>query len=79
MVYPCSDFTEAEVPKILFPLLLVLVFVLSLLFSGCDDDNITTTTTPKITNVIDDIQPDEINLDNIKDTDLPGQTEPTLP
>jgi hypothetical protein len=61
--------------------MLVLVFALSLLFSGCDNDKTTTTTTttPKITDVIDDIQPDEINLDNIKDTDLPGQNEPTLP
>jgi hypothetical protein len=67
------------VSKKLYPLMLILVFALSMLFSGCDDDTITTTTTPKITDIINDIQPDEINLDNIKDADIPGQTEPTLP
>ena len=73
---------EVEVSNKLFPLILVLVFVLSLLFSGCDKNpnaNLTTTSTPQISNIIDDIQPDEVNPDNIKDTDIPGQTEPTLP
>jgi hypothetical protein len=65
--------------KKLFPLMLILVFALSLLFYGCDNKDKTLTTTTKVTNVIDDIQPDEVNLDNIKTTDLPGQTEPTLP
>jgi hypothetical protein len=66
-------FTEAEVSKILYPLMLILVIVMSMLFTGCDGDKTTiTTTTPKITDVIDDIQPDEVNLDAANNATLPG-------
>jgi hypothetical protein len=63
---------EAEVSKIQFPLMMILVFALSGLFYGCHGDNPTTTATPKITDVIDDIQPDEVNLDAAMNATLPG-------
>ena len=57
--------------KKLFPLLLIVVCALSLLLSGCDNDK-TTTTTPNIKDIINDIQPDEVDLNAAMNATLPG-------
>jgi hypothetical protein len=57
--------------KKLFLLLLIVVCALSLLLSGCDIDK-TTTTTPNIKDIINDIQLDEVDLNAAMNATLPG-------
>jgi hypothetical protein len=61
--------------KKILTLMIGLLVVLVPLFSGCGPDSNkdnTPTPTPNITDVINDIQPDEINLDAAMNATLPG-------
>jgi hypothetical protein len=62
---------EVNVFKKLLPLIYIMIFVLVAVLTGCGPDK-TPTPSPKVTDVIGDIQPDEVDLDAAMNATLPG-------
>ena len=63
--------------KKILSLVIIMLFLLAPVLSGCGgnptgQENAVPSTTPNVTDVINDIQPDEVNLDAAENVTLPG-------